>query len=236
MFQTTRWSLVLETRQSSEAGRLALEALCRAYRSPVVAYLRARGLPPSDAEDLAQSFFEQLLRRRLHATADPGRGRFRAFLLTSLKHFLANEHQRACAARRGGNAAPLPLEPDFEAPDQAAMSPDAVFERDYALTVVARAMDRLRVEAERAGKSALFAQLEPFLLEPPDPADYAALCAHLDMRRNTLAVTIHRLRNRLRETVRAELRETVDDPATLEHEVEALGRALARRPGPAAVA
>lgn len=227
MFQTTRWSLVLETRQSSPDGRLALEALCRAYRSPVVAYLRARGRCPSDAEDLAQSFFEQLLRRRLHAVADPERGRFRAFLLAALKHFLANERERAGAARRGGDAAAIPLDPGFDPADEDAAAPDEVFERDYAMTVVARAVERLRAEAARTPRAALFAQLEPFLLEPPDATDYAALAERLGMRRNTLAVTIHRLRNRLREMVRDELRETVDSPAALDREMEVLGRALA---------
>ena len=229
MFQTTRWSLVLETRQCSENGRLALEALCRAYRSPVVAYLRAHGLAPGDAEDMAQSFFEQLLRRRLHAAADPGRGRFRTFLLISLKHFMANERERANASRRGGGSATVSMDPDFDRVDEAAPSPDEAFERDYALTVVSRAVERLREEAARAGKAELFMHLEPFLLEAPDPSDYAGLSERLGLRRNTLAVTIHRLRNRLRELVKAELKETVDTPVALETEMEILGRTLAGR-------
>lgn len=227
MFQTTRWSLVIETRQDSEHGRLALEALCRAYRSPVVAYLRARGLARSDADDVAQSFFEHLLRRRLHATADPGRGRFRSFLLASLKHFLANEQERARAARRGGGLVATGLDADSGALHGGPESPDQAFERDYALTVIARAVERLRLEAVRANRSVLFGQLEPFLLEPPEASDYAALAARLDMRRNTLAVAIHRLRNRLREMVREELRETVDSPAALDREMALLGGALA---------
>ena len=103
MFNTTRWSLVIGTRADSDDGRAALETLCCAYRSPVAAYLRARGHPPSDADDMTQAFFEQLLMRRMHAAADPERGRFRAFLLTALKRYLANQMDHDHARKRGGD-------------------------------------------------------------------------------------------------------------------------------------
>lgn len=226
MFRTTRWSLVIGTRTDSVRGRAALDTLCRTYRSPVMAYLRAQGHPPGDADDLTQAFFEQLLLRRMHAAADPGRGRFRTFLLTSLQHFLANERERAAAARRGGGQVVVPLELVAEPRAGAGASPEAAFERDFALTVVARALERLRGEAVRAGKAALFEQIHPFLLEPPDPSEYAAVAERLGLRRNTLAVAIHRLRSRLREMVRAELRDTVDDEDAMELEMGVLRGAL----------
>ncbi len=231
MFRTTRWSLVIGTRPQTESGRAALEALCRTYRSPVVAYLRARGHAPSDADDLAQAFFEQLLLRRTHAVADPARGRFRTFLLTALKHFLANEREREHALKRGGDRLIVPLEPELEPDpgDDSPASPESVFERDYALTVISRAVERLRAEAVGAGKATLFEKVSPFLLEPPDQSEYAVLAEQLEMRRNTLAVAIHRLRNRLRDMVRRELQDTVDDDATLEIEMGMLRKALAGR-------
>lgn len=229
MFHTTRWSIVIGAKSDSEDGRAALDTLCRTYRSPVLAYLRARGYPPSDSEDLAQSFFERLLLRRSHATADPGHGRFRAFLLTALKRFLINEHEREHAYKRGGGRVIVALDPEIDIPDIHASSPEETFERDYALTVIAQALERLRTEAAQAGKSDLFDQLSGFLLEPPDTAEYAALAEQLGMRRNTLTVAIHRMRNRLRGMVREVLLDTVDGNDALEIEISLLHNALAER-------
>ncbi|WP_052630866.1 RNA polymerase sigma factor [Pseudoxanthomonas suwonensis] len=222
---------MIGTRADSADGREALDTLCRIYRSPVTAYLRAHGYSPSDAEDMTQAFFEQLLLRRMHAAADPERGRFRAFLLTALKRFLVNQHEREQACKRGGGLRMVALEPEPE-PDLAdgrTPSPEEAFERDYALTVIARALARLRDEAVHAGKADLFDQVSAFLLEPPDASEYTALAEKLDLRRNTLAVAIHRLRNRLRDMVRFELSETVDGPDGLDAEMAALRKALAVR-------
>ncbi|MBO9717732.1 MAG: sigma-70 family RNA polymerase sigma factor [Pseudoxanthomonas sp.] len=227
MFRTTRWSLVIGTRSDNEDGRAALDTLCRIYRSPVTAYLRAHGHSPSDADDMTQAFFEQLLRRRMHAAADPGRGRFRAFLLTALKHFVANQREREHACKRGGGQTCVALDADHDLSDARSMTPEQAFERDYALTVIARALERLREEAAHSGKADLFDRVSRFLLEPPDASEYAALAEALQLRRNTLAVAIHRLRNRLRDMVRLELCETVDSPAGLDVEMAALRNALA---------
>ena len=158
--------------------------------------------------------------------ADPGRGRFRGFLLASLRNFLSSQREHDNAGTRGGGQAALALEPGVDLVDTRAMTPEQVFERDYALTVIARALDRLREEAASAGKAGLFDQVSGFLLEPPDAQEYAELAGKLDMRRNTLAVAIHRLRTRLREMVRMELCETVDSPDALDAEILALRRAL----------
>ena len=226
MFNTTRGSLVIETRAGSDSGRMALDTLCRIYRSPVLSYLRAHGYPANDAEDLTQAFFEQLLIRRMHAAADPERGRFRAFLLTALKRYLANQMDHDHAHKRGGWQSIGALDLEDEPVDQHGASPEQAFERDYALTVIARALERLHQEALAAGKGDLFDQVKGFLLEMPDASEYAALSTRLGMRRNTLAVAIHRLRNRLRDMVRAELSDTVDNEASLEVEMTVLRNAL----------
>ncbi|HRP73474.1 MAG TPA: sigma factor [Luteimonas sp.] len=226
MFHTTRWSMVVQTRLPPEQSRDALESLCGSYRPPVVAWLRAHGSAQADAEDLAQAFFEQMLLNRFHAAADPARGRFRSFLLTALKHFVANQREHDQALKRGGAAVFTTLDEQCDPADESHAAPDQAFERDYALTVIARAVARLRAEALRAGKAGLFDQVEAYLLEPPDPSEYAALADRLGMRRNTLAVAIHRLRNRLRDMVREELEDTVDGPAALEIEMAMLRKAL----------
>ena len=178
MFNTTRWSLVIGTRAETADGRAALDTLCRIYRSPVTAYLRAHGHSPSDADDMTQAFFEQLLLRRMHAAADPGRGRFRAFLLTALKHFLANQREREHACKRGGGQATMALEPEQELADFRSMTPEQAFERDYALTVIARALGRLREEAVAADKAELFDQVADDLGTAPPVVDSAAIRAN----------------------------------------------------------
>lgn len=223
-FRTTRWSLVMGARSASHSAARALDELCRIYRPPVLAYLRRHGRPEAEAEDLTQAFFEQLLRLRTHAAADPQRGRFRIFLLVTLKRFLMNQVAFAHAAKRGGGQVALSLDVEVERGDGPTDpdTPEAAFERAWASTVVRQAMHRLQVEADAAGKQDLFRALRVFLLESPDVDEYAQVAERLGLRRNTLAVAIHRLRQRLRELVREELAETVTEPGELEAEVEAL--------------
>jgi RNA polymerase sigma factor (sigma-70 family) len=226
-FRTTRWSLVLGARGTSQASARALDELCRIYRPPVLAYVRSRG--HADAEDLTQAFFEQLLRLQTYAVADPGRGRFRVFLRVALKHFLSNQIAAAHAAKRGGGQTPLSFEHDCEGVDAAdAQMPDEVFERAWADAVLRQSLVRLDAEAAAAGKRELFLALRPFLLESPDADGYARIAERLNLRRNTVAVAIHRLRARLHEAVREELGETVAGDTEVESELEELQAALAR--------
>jgi RNA polymerase sigma factor (sigma-70 family) len=230
-FDTTRWSIVIRARDVSGEGRSALEALCRTYRPPVLAYIRRRGYSPETAEDLAQSFFSDFLDQAYHADADPARGRFRAFLLTALKRFLIDANNEAHAIKRGGGV-------QFRSFDESATSghslqnladndtPERAFERSWAVTLLESAMARLRDEAQGAGKQALFQQLKQFLTERPDEADYARVAAALNLRRNTLAVAVHRLRHRLRELIREELAQTTVDRVDLEFEIRDLRAAL----------
>ena len=210
-FDTTRWSMVVRARGETRDARDALGSLCRAYRPPVVAYIRSRGHSGDAAEDLAQTFFARFLEDAYHTVADPARGRFRAFLLTALKRFLINADIEAKTIKRGGGVRIDVLADD--APSGSdwlidSASPERAFERSWAVAVLDAAMHRLRDEAEQAGKRELFEQLREFLTERPDEADYARAAAALNLRRNTLAVAVHRLRHRLRELVREELAQT----------------------------
>lgn len=230
-FDTTRWSIVMRARDGSGQARTALESLCRTYRPPVLTYIRHRGYSTETAEDLAQTFFTLFLEHAYHADADPARGRFRAFLLTALKRFLIDADNEAHAIKRGGAVR-------FKSFDQSTTSgetlenlaatetPERAFERSWAVALLEAAMNRLRGEAADAGKQALFEQLSPFLTERPDEADYARVAAALNLRRNTLAVAVHRLRHRLRELIRAELAQTTVDSADLESEIRELRNSL----------
>jgi RNA polymerase sigma-70 factor (ECF subfamily) len=230
-FQTTRWSLVLEAREQDGRSRKALESLCRTYRPPVIAYIRGQGANADAAEDLAQTFFTRFVERAFHARADPARGRFRAFLLTALKNFLADASDAANAAKRGGNTQFRSLDSvngsqtglDGAADDQ---QPDDAFDRAWAHAVLDSALRKLRREAKATGKMALFDALDEFLIERPDEDDYARVAQVLNMRRNTLAVAVHRMRNRLRELVLEELADTAADNDDLEAEMTQLRNSL----------
>ncbi len=224
-FATTRWSLILDARGAPEDARPALEEICRAYRAPVLSYVRRSGHAGADAEDLTQEFFARLLERRWDERADPARGRFRSFLLTALKRFLIDQHAASLAQKRGGlvHHADDTLE-DLAGPEN--LSPEAAFERAWAATVIERAFTRLGEEAARNGRGELFARLSPYLAEPAEAADYRLLAESLGMRANTLAVSVHRLRLRLRELVRAEIEEQTDGPESAASELATLRQAL----------
>jgi RNA polymerase sigma factor (sigma-70 family) len=225
-FETTRWSLVLHARGAAPDTRAALEALCRTYRPPVLAYIRSRGRSPEQAEDLAQAFFASFLEHAWHASADPARGRFRAFLLTMLKRFLADDATKTHALKRGGDLHFESLDADDARTPIADDAPEQAFERAWALAVLHAAIGRLQEEAEDAGKAELFSALREFLLEAPDEADYASVADRLGLRRNTLAVAVHRLRQRLRELVDNELAQTTASGEDHACEMAALRGAL----------
>jgi RNA polymerase sigma-70 factor (ECF subfamily) len=232
LFGTTHWSVLVDTRSDGARAHAALETLCRAYRRPVLVYLRRNGHSPDDAEDLVQAFFAHLIEHRAFASADRERGRFRNFLLGALKHFLSHEAAAASALKRGGGWRHASLDDEdadlerFLASDD---SPERSFDRAWALTVLDRALRRLTDEATQSGKQELFAALREYVVESAERSDYVQAAEHLGMRPNTVAVVVHRLRARLRELVEAELRETVADPAALAEEMGALRGALGGR-------
>lgn len=198
-------------------ARRALGELFALYRPPVLAYLRRHA--ESDADDLAQGFFEQLMRLNSHASADPAKGSFRNFLMVALKRFVMNQREAANALKRGGGCANLDIESTELTTDH---TPEREFDREFAKVVVRQALKHLESEASRAGKLALFQTLSPFLFDAGDPQDYARAAEALGMRRNTVAVAVHRLRQRLQELVRQEVLGLVEDERDVESEVRAL--------------
>jgi RNA polymerase sigma-70 factor (ECF subfamily) len=221
-FETTRWSVVLRARGEAGEARVALEQLCRTYRPPVLAFVRLRGYTPDAAEDLTQAFFTRFLERAWYSSADPERGRFRSFLLTALKRFLIDSDAEAATLKRGGGIRFELLDDDAGCTGAARETPDAAFEREWAHVVLRAALARLRDEAEQAGKLELFRRLSEFLIEQPGEAEYARAAEDLHLRRNTLAVAVHRMRHRLRDLVREELMETTSNRAELEEELRTL--------------
>lgn len=227
-FATTQWSVVKRAGRGSTDARAALESLCCTYRSPVLAYVRSHGHDPDSAEDLAQAFFADFLERGWYCDADPDRGRFRALLLTALKHFLSDADSGAKALKRGGDARLESLDEAVVGLPEGRADPEREFEKAWAHAVLNAAFVRLRAEAAAAGKLELFDRLGEFLVERPEADDYARIAEGLQLQRNTVAVAVHRLRHRLRELICEELRETTTDREGLDAELEALRESLGR--------
>ncbi len=231
-FATTRWSQVLAAGQAPTSdSREALSRLCELYWYPLYAYVRRWGYDADEALDLTQGFFARLLEKHYLRAADPSRGRFRSFLLASLKHFLANERDRAGAVKRGGRATVLSLELEnaegrysLEPPDLE--TPETVYERRWALALLERALLRLRREFEAAGRQALFARLEGYLTGERDTGPYRDLGEELGMSEGAVKVMVHRLRRRFGSLLREEISETVSSPDEVEDEIRELFRAL----------
>jgi len=227
-FHTTSWSVVRAAGSAPPAERrVALETLCTSYRPPVLAFVRRRTASAEEAEDLTQTFFARLLEKDDLRQADPNRGRFRAFLLAALLHFLANERERMRARKRGEGRAPASLDSESGAGLEPAggETPEREFERAWARAVLARALERLAVEQREAGKEALFARLAPLLGNDEERVPHAEIAAACGTSENASRVALHRLRRRLGELVREEVRETVG-PGELEDEVQVLRAAL----------
>ncbi len=222
-FLTTHWSMILEGRHDPHRAREALAEICANYRHPVLSYLRERGYPSADAEDLAQEFFARLIEQRWDLNADPERGRFRSFLLTALHRFLANERAGRDARKRGGGQRHVALD-DVVLEATTSQTPEQAFDHAWAMTVLEHAGGRLEQEACEAGRETLFRALADFLIEAPDASDYTRVSTELDMKPNTVAQHVRRLRLRLRELIREELFQTVTDAEGLDTELAALRR------------
>lgn len=231
-FLTTHWSVVLNAQgDDSSCARDALAHLCHAYWYPLYAFVRRQGHPADDAQDLTQEFFSRLLAKNYLAAADPGRGKFRSFLLSSLKHFLANEWDRAHAQKRGAGHQLISLD-DTQAEAQYALepadntSPDKLFERRWATTLLDQVLSRLRAEYEGTERGKLYAAIKGCLTQ--EAAPYAELAASLAMSEGAVKVAAHRLRARYRELLREEIAQTVSSAGEVEDEIRHLFTALAR--------
>ncbi len=232
-FVTTHWSLVVSAGgNDTTQARNALEKLCRAYWFPIYAFVRRQGHNPHDAQDLTQEFFARLLEKNQIAGADRNRGRFRSFLLASLKHFLANEWHKARAQKRGGGQVPIPIDAaaaeskcGFEPADT--LTAEKIYERRWALTLLDQVLRRLRDEYTRDGKENLFEQLKPTLTEASRSVRYADIAAQLGTSEGAVKVAVHRLRQRYREVLRAEIADTVASPGEVDDEIRNLFAALA---------
>jgi RNA polymerase sigma-70 factor (ECF subfamily) len=232
-FVTTHWSVVLAAGHGDAAhARAALGELCQTYWYPLYVYARRRGYAPHDAQDLTQTFFVRLLERHSLASADPGRGRFRSFLLTAMKHFLATEWEKARAQKRGGGNTVLSLDLaaaeqryDLEPADDS--TPEKIFDKQWAIALLDEVVNRLEEEYRQKGKAVLFAALKNTLTGSGESQPYAALATRLGMSEGAAKVAVHRLRRRYRELVRAEIANTVVSPEEVEEEMRHLLQALA---------
>jgi RNA polymerase sigma factor (sigma-70 family) len=229
-FPTTRWTLVVAAGDPQRKdARSALVSLCESYWYPLYAYLRRRGYPADEAQDLTQDFFVRLLEGRYLDRADPEKGRFRSFILTSLKFFVADEKDRRRALKRGGGTI-LTLEFSsgeewYQREPAHDETPERIFERRWALAVLDRVVETLRNEFVHHGRLEHFERLKVFLLAQSD-APYAALAQEMNTSEGALKVAIHRLRKRYRELFRQEIADTVGDPAEVESELRFLAAVL----------
>ncbi len=204
-----------------------MESLCTAYWFPLYAYVRRHGFSKEDAEDLTQAFFAKLLERQDFAGLKQENGRFRAFLLAALKHFLSNERDRAGRLKRGGNITHLSLDwqsadTQFQIADASRMQPDAAFDREWAVALLERVVIRLGEEAQAEGKKERFEHMKPFLTMAKGEIPYASAAEALSMDESAVRVAVHRLRKRYRELLRDEIAQTLSDPAMVEEELAVL--------------
>lgn len=231
-FATTRWSQVLAAGQSPTGeAREALATLCEIYWYPLYAFVRRWGHDADEAQDLTQEFFSRLLEKHYLRDADPSRGRFRSFLLASLKHFLSNERDRASAVKRGGRVSIVGLEVEtaegmYRREPADADTPEKVFERRWALTLLERTLAALRQEFASSGKQEVFARLEGYLTGDQATVPYAQLAGELGMSEGAIKVAVHRLRRRFGALLREEIGQTVADRQQVDEEVRELFRIL----------
>jgi RNA polymerase sigma-70 factor (ECF subfamily) len=230
-FATTRWSLVRAAAGADSDAREALAALCTIYWYPLYAYVRRRGLQPATAQDLTQAFFAHLLEGEHVQAADPERGRFRSFLLKSLQNFLSTERRRERAEKRGGGRALLPL--DFQQGEERYSrepadtdTPERLFERRWALTLLETTLALLRDEYGTTEKGELFAALQPHLHGDAGRMPLAELASPLGMSPEAVKVAAYRLRRRYRDLLRQQISETVDSPEEVDDELRRLMDAL----------
>jgi RNA polymerase sigma factor (sigma-70 family) len=233
-FVTTRWTMVLTAGASDTThAQQALEKLCQTYWYPLYAYVRRQGHSPEDAQDLTQEFFARFLAKNYLGDVDRSKGKFRSFLIACLKHYLSKEYVRRNALKRGGGQALVPLdglaaETRYCREPADAATPDKLFERQWALTLLEQVLARLAGEYDAAGKRAQFEQLQGALTGDKALASYREIGERLGLNEGAVKVAVHRLRQRYRELLRDEIAQTVADPAEVDDEIRYLFSALGK--------
>jgi RNA polymerase sigma-70 factor (ECF subfamily) len=232
-FATTHWSVVLAAGKEDPADAgAALEKLCRTYWYPLYAYVRRHGFGPHDAEDIIQGLFGQLLGRHAFRDRTVACGKFRSFLLASLNYYLADLYDREHAAKRGSGQPEIALDAfdaeeryRFEPVDR--LTPEKIFERRWALTLLGNVMSRIEEEFVRGDRGELFRQIRPFVFDKHPEANYDSVATSLGMKPGAVRVAAHRMRQRCRELFREEVAHTVSDPAEVEAELRYLRAVMA---------
>ena len=226
-FTTTHWSVVLTAQGESPAAEAALEKLCRTYWRPVYSFVRLQGVGQEEAEDLTQGFFVLLLERKDLNTVRKEKGRLRSYLLVSVKHFLADERRRAMAVKRGKGQWLIPLEElrdshriDVDRSDR--WTPEQIYERRWALTVLEQVLARLREEYRSAGNVHFFDQMKKMLMDEPDRPSQAEIAAEFQMTENAVKQAFYRFRQRYQFLLREEIANTVAMPSDIEDELRHL--------------
>lgn len=228
VFGTTLWTVVLAAGDPEHPGAAAaLDRLCGVYWYPLYAYVRRKGRTPEEAEDLTQEFFSKMLRRGFPSGVQREGGKFRSYLLRALDHFLVNEWKRATAAKRGGGAGTFSLdgleaEARYQLEPVEGETPESLYDRRWAATVLERVRGRLRAEFEKQGKAELFAALEPCLAGSEEKLPYAELMARVELKASALKMAVHRMRKRFGELLREEIAQTVATPEEVDEEIRHL--------------
>ena len=230
-FNTTHWSVVLEAQGESPAAQEALEDLCRTYWRPIYGFVRREGAKPEEAKDITQGFFALILERKDFNSVRREKGRLRSFLLASLKHFMANQRRDAATIKRGGGRTVLPLDgiecyevSEIDRGDT--LSPDLLYDRRWAFTVLDRVFARLRDESQRSLNPPLLQRLNTLLSDEPDRPSQGEIAREFGMTENAVKQAFHRLRQRYRQLLREEVAHTVATPAEIEDELRHLIAAL----------
>lgn len=233
VFATTRWSLVVAAadREDTQSDQ-ALASLCETYWTPLYGYVRRRVSDADEAQELTQAFFAELLEKNYLGDADQHRGRFRSFLITAFKHFLSKEWEKAKAQKRGGHLKTLSF--DFHKADSSrgldpaasSLTAEQLYDRDWALTLLGRIMDRLREQMEARGRGDQFQRLKGFLVGERQAGGYRSVADSLDMSEVTVRQIVARMRKEYRELLREEISETVSDPAEVDDEIHKLFQSL----------
>ena len=227
-FPTTSWTLVAASSgQPDTQTRSSLETLCQTYWYPLYAFIRQKGYGAEEARDLTQEFFVRIIEGNHVQRADPHRGRFRSFLLASLKHFLYNQSDREQARKRGGGIAVIPLELTsaeefYKREPRHDLTPEKIFERSWAVTLLDSVLSELRQDFARAGKARQFERLMPLLTYDDAGIPYKQIAVEVGLSEAAVKVTVHRLRRRFHDRLRARIAETVADPGQVEEEIRYL--------------